>query len=74
MQSTTLLVPEGDWSNEPREIEAYRWLVRYAKGFGVLVVRHLATSKVQHEPVDVCAEDTCRCWTVLAADSSGADE
>ena len=66
--------PEGDWCNEPCEIQANRQLVCDGKSAGILEVRQVATNQERHEPDGVCAEDTCRCWTILAAASGGADE
>ena len=74
MQSTTLLAPKGAWSDESDKLQTNCWFVSREEGVGVSVVGNFAANRVRDDTDSVCAQDTCRCRTVLTVESRGVDE
>ena len=52
------------------QVQADRWLVRDAKNLGLRMAQITPSTAVRKCAESVCAEDTRRCWSVLAAASS----
>ena len=62
---------ESGGCNVLDEVQAYCWAVCDAKSLGLRMAQ-LAPSTAVRECADcACAEDTCRCWFVFAAESGG---
>ena len=65
---------ESGGCNVLDQVQANRWTMCDAKSLGLCLVQVTPSTEIRDRANCVCAEDTCRCWSVSAVESCRAVE